>query len=75
MSGLGPVGVNIMCGILLYIGIIIIISGESINNVCVTFFAFLFTGTFAANNLNFIPDIAQAKIAAINFFKIIDSED
>jgi hypothetical protein len=75
MTGLGPIGVNIMCGVLLYIGVIIIISGESINNVCTVFFTFLFTGFTVGYNLNFIPDIAQAKIAAINLFKIIDSED
>jgi ABC-type multidrug transport system fused ATPase/permease subunit len=76
MSGLGSVGVNIISGLLLYIAIIIFIdTGANLQNMVTSFFVYFFTGVIVANNLIFLPDIASAKIAAINLFEIIDSED
>jgi hypothetical protein len=74
MSGLGSVGVSIISGVLLYIAIIIFIEANAhLQDLVTSFFVYFFTGVTVANNLIFLPDIAAAKIAAINLFEIIDS--
>jgi hypothetical protein len=76
MSGLGKAGINITCGILLYIAVILVVNaGAKVEEILTTFFTYFYTGVTVASNLIYMPDLPSAKIAAINIFSIIDAED
>lgn len=38
-------------------------------------YAIMFAAIQAGGNLQFIPNIVQLKIAAVNIFKVLDEED
>lgn len=61
-------------GLLLYIGVIFLINYNVLfDDLIVAIFTCIFTGFEIGNKLNYLPDVADAKIAAANIFTILDA--
>lgn len=67
---------NITFGFLLYLGMIFMVNnGVTLENLLTAIFTCIFTGFYLGNNLNFMPDVVEAKTSAANIFNILDTED
>ncbi len=74
MNGVGLIIMNTIFGLLLFIGVIFLINFSLVlENLIVAIFTCIFTGFEIGNKLNFLPDVADAKVAAANIFTILDS--
>lgn len=49
--------------------------GMDVLKVFTAIYAIMFAAIQAGGNLQFIPNIVQLKIAAVNIFKVLDEED
>lgn len=66
----------IVFGILFYVGTIFIRDyGVKLVDVFTAIYAIFFAGVTIGNNMTFLPDINEAKLAAAHIFSILDQED
>lgn len=66
----------VIFAIIFYLGALFIHNnGVAVSDVFTSVYLIIFAGVAAGNNSNQMPDVAVAKIAARNLFRILDGED
>lgn len=77
MHGITQIAMFFIFGLVIYFGLIFLENNAdvTIQNVFTAIYAVMFSGMTAGNNAHFMPDLAVAKIAAVNIFEILDCKD
>lgn len=76
LYGLSQMILSCILSLIFFIGSLFIRDlGMDVLKVFTAIYAIMFAAIQAGGNLQFIPNIVQLKIAAVNIFKVLDQQD